>query len=139
MLKPLHQGISVPDMDASVEWYQTMFGCRVQSDMVVPPLNARIVFLDLDGFQLELFQYLGADGHPLPEGRRTPDEDLKTCGTKHVAYEVDSMDAMMAHLNAHGVKVLKPTFEMNGDWVCFIADNAGTIIELIEIGGARKA
>ena len=138
MLKPLHQGISVPDMEASVKWYQTMFGCTVLSDAVVRRLNARIVFLDLDGFQLELFQYLGEDGHPLPEGRRTPDEDLKTCGTKHVAYAVEDMSAVMAHLNAHGVTVLKQPFDVNGDWVCFIADNAGTLLELIEVGGARK-
>ena len=138
MLKPLHQGISVPDVDASAAWYETVFGFRVISDAVVPRLCARIVFLELDGFQLELFQYLGEDGHPLPEERRHPDEDLKTCGTKHVAYGVKDMAAMMAHLKAHQVTVIKPPFDMNGDWVCFIADNSGTLIELIELGGAKK-
>lgn len=136
MLRPLHQGISVPDMEASVAWYREVLGCRVLSDEVVPPLNARIVFLDLDGFQLELFQYLGADGKPLPEERRTPDEDLKVCGTKHVAYAVDDMDAMKEVLKAHRVTVIKPRFRMGDDWVMFIADNAGTLLELIQVGGA---
>lgn len=138
MLKPLHQGISVPDMAASIEWYETVFGSRVISDAVVPRLCARIVFLELDGFQLELFQYLGEDGRPLPEERRDPDEDLKTCGTKHVAYAVEDMAAMAAHLEACQVTVIKSPFDMNGDWVCFIADNAGTLIELIEPGGAQR-
>lgn len=139
MLKPLHQGISVPDMEASVAWYQEVLGCRVLSDEVAPPLNARIVFLDLDGFQLELFQYLGEDGKPLPEERRTPDEDLKVCGTKHVAYAVDDLDRLISHLEAHNVTVLKPKFRMGNDWILFIADNAGTILELIEVGGAAKS
>ncbi len=133
VLRPLHQGISVPDMDASIAWYQKIFGCTVLSDDVMPPLQARVVFLSLGDFQLELFQYLGEDAQPLPHGRRIPNEDLKTCGTKHVAYGVPSMEETVAWLDANGVDFAMRPFLMPSGPVCFIRDNAGTLIELIQI------
>ena len=137
-LTPLHQGISVPDMDASIAWYQEVFGFEVVKDDVVPPLNSRIVFVEKDGFQLELFQYLGEDGKPLPPERKLPNEDLKTCGTKHVAYGVENMAALMAHLQEKQVDVVMGPFPMAGDLVCFIRDNSGVLLELIQVGGARE-
>ena len=85
LLTPIHQGISVPDADASAAWYREMFGFEPVSDEVVEALGCRIVFLRLGSFELELFQYLGADRKALPPERREPNEDIKTCGTKHVA------------------------------------------------------
>ena len=131
-LTPLHQGISVPDVDAAVCWYRDVFGFEVVSEEFAPPLNCRIVFLEKDGFQLELFQYMGEDGKPLPEERKTPNEDIKTCGTKHVAYGVSNMAETVAHLQEKQVDIAMGPFPMNGDLVCFIRDNSGTLIELIE-------
>jgi methylmalonyl-CoA/ethylmalonyl-CoA epimerase len=56
MIRPLHLGISVPDMDASVEWYREMLGFNKISDEFVEFLNARTVFMQLGDFQIELFQ-----------------------------------------------------------------------------------
>ena len=131
-LTPLHQGITVPDADAAIAWYQDVFGFEVVSDEFAPPLNCRIVFVEKDGFQLELFQYLGEDGKPLPPERRIPNEDVKTCGTKHVAYGVESMAETEAHLREKQVDIVMPPFPMNRDLVCFIRDNSGTLIELIQ-------
>ena len=132
MITPLHEGISVPDMDAAIRWYQRAFGFRLQSDKVLPALNSRVAFLELNGFQLELFQYLGADGHPLPPERREPNEDLKTCGVKHVAFRVDDMAELMAHLENIGADVAMAPFEMGANLVCFVRDCSGSLIELIQ-------
>lgn len=132
MITPLHEGISVPDMDAAIRWYQRAFGFHLQSDKVLPALNSRVVFLELDGFQLELFQYLGTDGHPLPPERREPNEDLKTCGVKHVAYQVDDLAKLMAHLEDMGADVAMAPFEMGSNLVCFVRDCSGSLIELIQ-------
>ena len=137
MMRPLHQGISVPDMEASVTWYEIVFGARKLSDEFVPPLNARIVFLELDGFQLELFQYMGGDGKPLPPERLHPNEDLKTCGTKHVAWAVEDLGGLSRRLEELQVDIVLPIFPMNGDLVSFIRDNSGVLIELIQVGGAE--
>ena len=131
-LKPLHVGISVPDADASVQWYKDIFGFEVLSDDFVPPLNARIVFLKGHTFEIELFEYKGADAAPLPEERKNPDSDLKTCGVKHVAWSVENMDEEFARLLSLKVDIVKEPFPMGKDKVCFIRDNSGILIELIE-------
>lgn len=135
LLTPIHQGISVPDMDASVAWYREMFGFEPVSDEVVAPLGCRIVFLRLGSFELELFQYLGEDRKALPPERREPNEDIKTCGTKHVAYAVEDLRGLAAQLRAKGVDFAMEPFPMHEDLVCFIRDNSGILLELIQRGG----
>ena len=134
IITPLHEGITVPDVTAAVEWYRTVFGFETVSDKVVPGLNARIVFMRLGEFELELFEYLGADKKPLPPERMTPDEDLKTAGVKHVAWRVENLEALYERLTELGVDIVAAPFPMEGDRVCFIRDCAGTLMELIEKG-----
>ena len=132
MLTPLHQGISVPDVDAAAKWYQDVFQFEVVKDEYAAALNCHIIFLRCGSFELELFQYLGPDGKPLPKERRIPNEDIKTCGTKHVAYRVEHMEQMVEYLRQKQVDIAAGPFPMNGDTVCFIRDNSGILIELIE-------
>lgn len=134
MMKPLHEGVSVPDMDASVAWYKTVFGFSVIKDDFVPPLNSRIVFLRLGDFELELFEYKGEDRQALPFSRLEPNEDIKVCGNKHVAWAVENMDEEFARLSSLNVDIAAGPFPMAGDKVCFIRDNSGNLIELIEVG-----
>ena len=134
MLKPLHHAISVPDAEASVAWYRDIFGFRVLSDQVAGHLNARKVMMELDGFQLEIFQYLGEDGHAAPEDRKNPNDDLKTCGTKHVAYGVEDLRALLPALAAKGVAIVKGPVSNGADLLAFILDNSGVLIELMEEG-----
>jgi methylmalonyl-CoA/ethylmalonyl-CoA epimerase len=134
MIRPLHLGISVPDMDASVEWYREMLGFNKISDEFVEFLNARTVFMQLGDFQIELFQYMGEDKKPLPPERLDPNEDR---GTKHLAYCVEDLKSLMEELAAKNVDVVKPIFNMNGDLVCFIRDNSGILIELIQRNGGK--
>lgn len=132
MITPLHEGISVPDADAAVAWYGRVFGFEKVSDEIVEPLGTRIVFLRLGDFELEIFQYHGEDKKPLPPERRIVNEDFKTCGVKHVAWRVANMDEEYARLCSLGVDIAIAPFPMNADKVCFIRDNSGILIELIE-------
>lgn len=132
MIRPLHQGISVPDVDVAAQWYQDVFGFETEFKEYAAPLNSILLFLRLGDFELELFQYMGDDGHSLPAERLEPNEDLKTCGTKHVAYRVEDMDSMYEYLLNKKVDIAIPPFTMNTDKVCFIRDCYGTIIELIQ-------
>ncbi len=129
-LKPLHVGISVPDIDASIAWYEQMLGFRLVSDKYFEQLPARIAFLELGDFSIELFQVPGAA--PLPDDRRVPNLDIRTHGTKHVAYAVEDLSGLMATLKSKGVDVAMDSFPMEGDLVAFIRDNTGNLIELIE-------
>lgn len=128
----LHAGISVRDMAESLAWYERNLGFRlVKDDGYVPPLEARVCFVERDGFQLELFEY--KEPKPLPEDRLLPNTDLQTVGTKHIAFAVSGMEELKAKLASNGVEIAHET-AMNGDRVLFIRDCSGILIELIESG-----
>lgn len=131
MLKALHVGISVRNMEESIEWYKKNLDFEVVTDFYAPPLKARIVFIENNGFQIELFQY--DDPKPLPEDRLLPNADIQTIGTKHGAWAVDDMDAYLARFAANGVDIAHKA-EMQGDKVTFIRDCNGVLIELIQQG-----
>ena len=131
-ITPLHQGISVPDVEEAAAWYADVFGFELLRRERNDVLNAKIVFLRSGSFELELFEYLGDDARPLPPERRVPNEDIRTCVTKHVAYRVGDMDRMAAWLREKNVDIAIPPFSMNDDKACFIRDCAGTLIELIQ-------
>ena len=128
--KPLHVGISVRNMEEALNWYEKNLGFTlVEDDGFIPPLGARICFVQNGDFQLELFEY--EQPNPLPEDRLTPNSDLQTIGTKHVAFEVERMAEMRARLVENGVDIAHEV-EMNGNKVMFIRDCSGVLIELIE-------
>lgn len=129
-LTPAHVGLSVYHMDESIDWYRRVLGYElVKDDGFLPPLQARVCFLERDGFQLELFEYVSPK--PLPDDRKTPDSDLQTVGTKHLAFFVQDMSAIKAHLRAENVEIAHEA-EMNGEAVLFLRDCNGILIELIE-------
>jgi methylmalonyl-CoA/ethylmalonyl-CoA epimerase len=128
--KPHHLGISVPDLEASIKWYQDMLGFKVEKQMDVPPLKARIAFLEKDGFRIEIFQVEGAK--PLPEGRNQPNTDIATHGVKHLAYEVKNVTDFMNILKKRGVDVAMDVNKMDGKEMAFIRDNSGNLIEILE-------
>lgn len=130
--KVLHAGISVYNMRESLEWYSENLGFQlVKDDGYVPPLDAHICFVEKDGFQIELFEY--KQPKPLPSDRLTPNSDLQTVGTKHVAFAVKGMDELKARLIQNGTAIAHET-EMNGEHVLFIRDCNGVLIELVENG-----
>lgn len=128
--KVLHTGISVYNMEESVAWYQKNLGFEVvKDDGYVPPLKAKIVFLEKAGYQLELFEY--DEPKQMPEDRKVPNLDLQTVGTKHVAFAVDDMDAVKAVFVENGVDIAHEV-RMGADAVMFIRDCNGVLIELIQ-------
>ena len=131
--RPLHVGISVYSMEESLAWYGEVLGFRpVKDDGYVPPLDARICFVERDGFQLELFEY--SMPKPLPEASRFPDTDIRTVGTKHLALAVVGLEELKKELAEKGVGIVHET-RMHGDHVVFIRDCNGILIELIEQPG----
>jgi catechol 2,3-dioxygenase-like lactoylglutathione lyase family enzyme len=131
IVKVLHVGISVSDMEKSLDWYEKCLGFKKVPgrDDYVPPLGARIVFVEReDGFQLELFKY--DNPKPLPKERLMPNDDLQTIGTKHVAFRIDDYDAVRERLLEHGTEIAHEPV-MGNDKVMFIHDPDGVLIELI--------
>lgn len=127
--KALHVGISVGNMEESLDWYRRNLDFQLVSDAYVPPLRARICFIQNGEFQLELFQH--DDPKPLPEGRRMPNTDLETIGTKHVAFRTADMKSLKERFLANGVDIAHEV-SMGEDLVMFVRDNSGVLIEFIQ-------
>lgn len=125
----LHVGISVGNMEESLEWYKKNLDFKLIKDDYVPPLGARICFIQNGNFQLELFKY--DDPKPIPVDRLSPNSDLQTIGTKHVAFAVSDMDALKEKFMANAVDIAHEVI-MEGNKVMFIRDNSGVLIEFIE-------
>jgi len=130
LLRPLHCGISVADMQESIEWYERILGCELLFRRQVEPLDCEIAFLRAGDFEIELFRHHKTI--PLPPERREPDKDIRTQGIKHVAYEVENITALLEGLRAQGVDVVFGPVEMEKSLMAFIRDNTGNLIELIQ-------
>ena len=130
IVKALHTGISVQDMEASLVWYKEVLRFEKVKDEYAPPLGARICFIrGCGGYEIELFRYDAPK--PLPDERRMPNSDLQTVGTKHVAFETDDMAALREHFVAHQVDIAHEV-TMDGESVMFIRDPDGVLIEFIQ-------
>ncbi|MEQ6290595.1 VOC family protein [Vogesella sp. GCM10023246] len=128
-IKPHHAGISVPDLDASIDWYGRMFGFELESRVFIDIIPADVAFMRRGNFRIELFQLQGAA--PLPADRREPNRDLLTHGNKHVCYAVPDVVATVAALREKGADIVFQK-TVQGTAMAFLRDNAGNLIELIE-------
>lgn len=127
--KALHVGISVKNMEEALDWYKKNLDFELVKDDYVPPLKARICFVRNGDFEIELFQY--DEPKPIPEDRLTPNSDLQTVGTKHVAFEVPDMKALKEKFLANSVDIAHEVM-MEGNNVMFVRDCSGVLIEFIQ-------
>lgn len=127
--KALHVGISVKNMEEALDWYKKNLDFELVKDDYVPPLKARICFIRNGDFEIELFQY--DEPKPIPEDRLTPNSDLQTVGTKHVAFDVPDMKALKEKFLANGVDIAHEVM-MEGNNVMFVRDCSGVLIEFIQ-------
>lgn len=124
-----HGGVSVPDLEESIDWYKSVLGFEVERRFPIPAIPAEVAIIRNGDLRMELFEVPGASA--LPEERREPDSDNRTHGNKHVAFTIGDVDAFSKELknrNADIVWVKKFPHGAN----IFIRDNSGNLIEFVE-------
>ena len=128
-LRAHHFGVSVPDLEDAIDWYQRMLGFSVEKRQFIDKIPAHIAFVKRGEFRIEIFQVDGAA--PLPSDRRVPNLDLKTHGNKHMCFEVPDVAAAVAALRAAGADI---AFEVkvDGNPAAFVRDCAGNLIEIMQ-------
>ena len=131
-----HIGFTVPNLDEAEHFFVDVIGCDLvyslgpfqrDDEWMLEHLNVhpRSVMRELRFFRcgfgpnFEVFQWEPADG----ENPQPRNSDL---GGHHIAFYVDDLDAGVAHLRAHGIRVLgEPTVSRNASegqrWVYFLS------------------
>ena len=109
--RPHTAGLSVADADAAAAWYEEMLGFRVFKRMDVRERDIHLVFLERNGFQLELVEL--PDASPVAALQKSPDDDLRNRradvhGFFKLGLLVADADAVAAHLEALDVPLKRP-------------------------------
>jgi methylmalonyl-CoA/ethylmalonyl-CoA epimerase len=130
-----HVGIAVPDFDAAVQFYRTVFGL----ELVHEEINEE------QGVREGMLRAPGDDGHgtavqllaPLtPTSTIAKFLDRRGPGLQQLAYRVSDIDEAMGVLRAAGVRLLYDTARHGtaGSRVNFVhpKDAGGVLVELVE-------
>ena len=130
-LRTNHFAVSVSDLEQSIEWYQRVLGFKLLCRNMIDHINTPVAHLDApdSGFVLEL--YSPPNSKPVPEERKTPDEDMKTNGNKHFSLTIADHEETIKELEEMGIPVvfIAPCWGTVG---VFINDPDGNIIELFQ-------
>jgi methylmalonyl-CoA/ethylmalonyl-CoA epimerase len=125
-----HVGVSVPDLEASVDWYRRVLGFVPVRRLRIESIPADVAILKHGAMHIELFQAAGAK--PLPAERREPYSDVRTHGNKHIAFAVADVEPFAAELRRRGADVVWVKHFEHGGANIFIRDNAGNLIEFLQ-------
>jgi catechol 2,3-dioxygenase-like lactoylglutathione lyase family enzyme len=142
-----HVGICVADPERSLRFYRDLLGFTVEHELMVEgePTDSllrlrgtklRALYLTRDGVRIELLHFASPPAPPRRE--RTMNEH----GLTHLSFRVADLDAMVAGLQAAGVRVLEETvlrFPEFQSAACFIVDPDGQLIELVQAPGDPSA
>ena len=130
-LRTNHFAVSVFDLERSIEWYSRVLGFKLLCRNMIDHIDTPVAHLDApdSGFVLEL--YSPPNCKPVPEDRKTPDEDMKTNGNKHFSLTIADHEKTLAELEKMDIPVVF-TAPCWGTFGIFINDPDGNIIELFE-------
>jgi len=123
-----HVAITVADMQKALDFYVGVLGFPLLGELDFQDERGfRIAYLQFGNAFLELFAF---DAPTIPY-TWNPDETV--LGLKHIGLLVDDVDAVLAQLNAHNVRVIYPPNDAHGGVrTCFFADPDGNALELID-------
>ncbi len=124
MIKNDHMAFQVSNMDASIRFYTEALGLKLLFRHVNEEVREDYAFLELDGGNLELLQYLGA---PFVK------PEIKPPYCPHLALATDDMDETLRLFKERGIPVVKGPLENPGEerWV-YVSDPDNNIIEFIQ-------
>lgn len=124
-----HGGVSVPDLDAAIDWYGRVLGFALERRFYIEAARSHTAMVRKGPLRFEIFEVEGAA--PLPDDRRHPPRDVKTHGNKHVAFRVADLEVFLAEMEQKGADIAFVVREAFGKG-CFIRDCAGNLIEFVE-------
>lgn len=139
-----HTGITVSDLDRSIEFYCSSFGLKqirradlageaLEQAVGVPGATIEVAMLAADNTIVELLQYKTATGAPFSLGNND-------AGSAHLCFSVDDIDSVYASLVAKGVACVSAPDEGAEDGpdvgtrFAYVLDPDGMTVELFQAG-----
>ena len=125
-----HIGIAVADLDASIKFYQNLFGLEPGPIIERPEIQVRGCFIPVGDTNLELLQ--GTDPNSLIVSHISKRGE----GLHHVCFEVEEIGEKLKTLNDLGIDMLDkvPKRGLAGGLIGFLNPSAskGVLIELAQ-------
>lgn len=125
-MKIHHIAITVNDLKESRKFYQDFFDFKISKEFERKDLGAKAVFLELNGFYIELWQF--ADIQENSDDLK----NIKVRGIRHIAFEVENLDKIISDFQQKGVEATKPKLGASGHYYSFITDPSGVALELYQ-------
>ncbi|MDG2473669.1 MAG: methylmalonyl-CoA epimerase [Paracoccaceae bacterium] len=128
-----HVAIAVPDLNSSIQTYQTLLGASVSDKVEQIEHGVTVAFIDLPNTKVELITPLGHESPINNFLKKNPNG-----GLHHICYGVKNIHKSQRILVKAGAKLIgdgKPKLGAHGKLVIFLhpKDFNGTLIELEEI------
>ncbi len=131
-----HTGVTVSDLEASIEFYTDLLGCTVERrfavegpafERAVGVENASGTFAHLRSgdARIELVEYE-------PAGDRRDLESLPQPGATHLAFSVGDVDGTLEAFPDDIGTLSEPQTTESGTRIVFLRDPDGTLVELLE-------
>jgi methylmalonyl-CoA/ethylmalonyl-CoA epimerase len=129
-----HVGIAVADLDAAIALYENAFGMRCVHQEVNTEQGVREAMLQVGDSD----SYLQLLAPLTPDSTIAKFLDRNGPGIQQIAYRVDSIDEVSAHLRTQGLRLLydEPKPGTAGSRVNFVHPKSagGVLVELVEPG-----
>lgn len=144
-----HVNIVVDDLERSVRFYTEVLGFDeikrahlkgewIEQIVALKGVEAKVAYVRAPGGEprIELLQYISPEGVSLPENSIS-----NTKGLRHIAFQVNNMDQMVARLKEFNIETFAPPVTVPGSVVkhdegdkslCYFKDPDGVILELAQ-------
>lgn len=142
-----HVGLTVRDLEESLQWYERMFGVRrefiaqgsgpeLAKAVGVPDANLSFAFLRFGSCVVELLQY----DNPREDSFDRSNADV---GSTHVCIDVPDLQAAYEHLQGKGAEFFAPPLPIDegplaGCSFAYFKDPNGVTLELFETTDRRR-
>ena len=142
-----HIGVSVRDLDRSIEFYRDLLGLALiaapfpfsgpmfSQVMGVEDAKGRMCVMRAANVQLELFEFTSPEPAP-----KDPDHSVAHHGLTHFGIDVEDIDATYARLVAAGVRFHCPVQTFPGGMrATYGRDMDGNVFELLQMSAPPAA
>ncbi len=130
-----HLGVAVDSIDDALKFWRDAFGLELTELEVVEDQGVRVAMLPIGDSRIELLE---ATGDETPVGKFVA---KRGPGIHHLCLEVDDINAKLAELKAHGVRLIdeEPRIGAGGALIAFVhpAGAGGVLIELTQPGSGQ--